>query len=76
MVVSEALRLYPVSDRIRRTSKKDAEINGMLIPKGTVVIIPVFTLHRDPKYWREPEEFRPERYEDSERGNGHRIRLL
>lgn len=76
MVVSEALRLYPVSGRIRRTSKKDAEINGMLIPKGTLVIIPVFTLHRDPKYWQEPEEFRPERYEDSERGNGHRIRLL
>ncbi|XP_041504190.1 cytochrome P450 3A13-like [Microtus oregoni] len=62
MVVSEALRLYPVSDRIRRTSKKDAEINGMLIPKGTVVIIPVFTLHRDPKYWPEPEQFRPERF--------------
>ena len=76
MVVSEALRLYPVSDRIRRINKKDAEIDGMIIPKGTVVIIPVFTLHRDPKYWPEPEEFRPERYEDSERGNVHRIRLL
>nr|XP_048287750.1 cytochrome P450 3A5-like isoform X2 [Myodes glareolus] len=62
MVVSEALRLYPVANRVSRTSKKDAEINGMLIPKGTVMIIPVFALHRDPKYWPEPEEFRPERF--------------
>ena len=76
MVVSEAMKLYPVTNRVNRVNKKDAEINGMLIPKGTVVVIPVFALHRDPKYWPEPEEFRPERYEDSERGNVHRIRLL
>ena len=61
MVVSEAMRLYPVTNRVNRVSKKDAEINGMLIPKGTVVVIPVFALHRDPKYWPEPEQFRPER---------------
>ena len=76
MVVSEAMRLYPVANRVSRINKKDAEINGMLIPKGTVVIIPVFALHRDPKYWSEPEEFRPERYEDPEKGNVHLIRLL
>ena len=71
MVVSEAMRLYPVANRVSRINKKDAEINGMLIPKGTVVIIPVFALHRDPKYWSEPEEFHPERYEDPEKGNVH-----
>ncbi|KAK7798369.1 hypothetical protein U0070_018539 [Myodes glareolus] len=62
MVVSETMRLYPVANRVSRINKTDAEINGMLIPKGTVVIIPVFALQRDPKYWPEPEEFRPERF--------------
>ncbi|XP_037054366.1 cytochrome P450 3A9-like isoform X3 [Peromyscus leucopus] len=62
MVVNETMRLYPVATRVNRLSKKDAEINGVLISKGTVVVIPVFVLHRDPKYWPDPEEFRPERF--------------
>ncbi|XP_057620705.1 cytochrome P450 3A6-like [Chionomys nivalis] len=62
MVLNETLRLYPNGYRINRVSKKDAEINGVFIPKGTQVCIPIFVLHRDPKYWPEPEEFRPERF--------------
>ncbi|XP_075831507.1 cytochrome P450 3A6-like [Microtus pennsylvanicus] len=62
MVVSEAMRLYPVANRVSRINKKDVEINGILIPKGTVVIMPVYALHQDPKYWPEPEQFRPERF--------------
>ncbi|KAL6031641.1 hypothetical protein STEG23_000575 [Scotinomys teguina] len=64
MVVNETLRLYPVGGRLERICKKDVEINGVLIPKGTVVIVPTFALHKDPKCWPEPEEFRPERYRD------------
>ncbi|OBS73242.1 hypothetical protein A6R68_12181, partial [Neotoma lepida] len=60
MVVNETMRLCPVSSRINRLSKKDAEINGVFIPKGTLVVIPIFILHQDPKYWPEPEEFCPE----------------
>ncbi|CAO2630198.1 Cytochrome P450 3A6 [Lemmus lemmus] len=62
MVLNETMRLYPVGYRINRVSKKDAEINGVFIPKGTQVGIPIFVLHRDPKYWPAPEEFRPERF--------------
>nr|XP_042125964.1 cytochrome P450 3A41-like [Peromyscus maniculatus bairdii] len=68
MVVNETMRLHPVAIRLNRLNKKDAEINGVFIPKGTQVAIPVFVLHRDPKYWPDPEEFRPERYEDTEKG--------
>ncbi|XP_021018890.1 cytochrome P450 3A13 [Mus caroli] len=62
MVVNETLRLYPIAGRLERVCKTDVEINGVFIPKGTVVIIPTFALHKDPKYWPEPEEFRPERF--------------
>jgi cytochrome P450 family 3 subfamily A len=69
MVVSEVLRLYAIGNRIERICKKDVEIKGVHIPKGTGVMIPVFALHRDPKYWPNPEEFHPERYEDPKGGN-------
>ncbi|XP_036028239.1 cytochrome P450 3A13-like [Onychomys torridus] len=71
MVVNETMRLYPVIGRINRLSKEDAEINGVFIPNGTLVTIPIFVLHRDPKYWPEPEEFHPERFskENKERIN-------
>ncbi|XP_030433732.1 cytochrome P450 3A9-like [Gopherus evgoodei] len=62
MAVSETLRLFPFGGRIERVCKKDVEINGVTISKGTVVMIPPYLLHRIPEYWPEPEEFRPERF--------------
>uniref|UniRef100_H0WP86 unspecific monooxygenase n=1 Tax=Otolemur garnettii TaxID=30611 RepID=H0WP86_OTOGA len=62
MVVNETLRLFPIAGRLERVCKKDVEIKGVLIPKGTVVMVPTYALHRDPKYWTEPEEFHPERF--------------
>ncbi|XP_015284767.1 PREDICTED: cytochrome P450 3A19-like [Gekko japonicus] len=62
MAVNEILRLYALGGRIERLCKKDVEINGITIPKGTVVMIPPYVLHLDPEYWPEPKEFRPERF--------------
>nr|XP_021535712.1 cytochrome P450 3A12-like [Neomonachus schauinslandi] len=69
MVLNESLRLYPISGRLERVCKKDVEISGVFIPKGTVVMVPVFTLHRDLDLWPEPEEFHPERFSKKNKDN-------
>lgn len=67
MVVNESLRLFPPGGRIERVCKKTVELNGVTIPKDMVVMIPAYVMHRDPAYWPEPEEFRPERFSKESR---------
>ncbi|XP_068940868.1 cytochrome P450 3A12-like [Petaurus breviceps papuanus] len=67
MVVNETLRLFPLGGRLERICGKTAEINGITIPKGTVVMVPVRILHHDPEYWPEPEKFCPERFDRERR---------
>uniref|UniRef100_UPI003AAC81AA cytochrome P450 3A40-like isoform X3 n=1 Tax=Centroberyx gerrardi TaxID=166262 RepID=UPI003AAC81AA len=61
-VINESLRLYPIAPRLERVAKATVEINGLVIPKDMVVMVPTWVLHRDPDLWPEPEEFKPERF--------------
>lgn len=42
MVLNETLRLYPIAIRLDRVCKQDVEIDGMLVPKGFLVNVPVY----------------------------------
>ncbi|KAM6976475.1 cytochrome P450 3A40-like [Aplochiton taeniatus] len=64
MVINESQRLYPIANRIERMTKCTVEVNGVTIPKDTVIMIPVYALHRDPVLWPEPETFKPERFSE------------
>ncbi|XP_032742557.1 cytochrome P450 3A2-like [Rattus rattus] len=74
MVFNETLRLYPVTGRLHRMCKKDIELDGVFIPKGSMVMIPLYALQHDPQHWPEPEEFRPERFSKENKGRiGHYV---
>ncbi|XP_051939749.1 cytochrome P450 4V2 [Hippocampus zosterae] len=61
-VIKEALRLFPSVPFFARSLREDTKINGYKVPSGTNAIIITYALHRDPRYFPEPEEFRPERF--------------
>lgn len=64
-VVTEAMRLYPPAWGFGREALVDCEIDGYAIPAGTTIIISPWVLHRDPRYFEGPAEFRPERWSEA-----------
>uniref|UniRef100_A0A665TZN8 unspecific monooxygenase n=1 Tax=Echeneis naucrates TaxID=173247 RepID=A0A665TZN8_ECHNA len=68
-VINESLRLYPIAQRLERVAKETVEINGIVIPKDMVVMVPVWPLQRDPQLWPEPELFKPERFSKENKGS-------
>ncbi|MCL7031221.1 hypothetical protein MKW94_010292 [Papaver nudicaule] len=66
LVIKEALRLHPpVPLLLPRETREKCTIDGYDIPMKTTVLINAKAISTDPKYWKEPDEFRPERFLDS-----------
>lgn len=62
--ISESIRIYSPFSRIERTADSDYSLGdtGLTIPKGMIVGIPIYAMHRDPKFFPEPEKFIPDRF--------------
>jgi len=63
-VIAESMRLFPPVYVIGREATADLELGGFLVKRGYTVLMSQWVNHRDPKYFPEPEEFRPERWEN------------
>ncbi|XP_034043668.1 cytochrome P450 4V2-like [Thalassophryne amazonica] len=61
-VIKESLRLFPSVPFFARRLSEDCNINGFKVPQGANAIVITYTLHRDSRYFPEPEEFQPERF--------------
>jgi cytochrome P450 len=61
-VIEETLRLYPPVWLMPRKSIENDWIGGYEIPAGSGVLLCIYLLQRHPAYWKQPLEFRPERF--------------
>jgi cytochrome P450 len=61
-VLHEALRLCPPAAAVARTAMADIEVDGYRLPAGTVAIVGIYAMHRDPALWEDPLRFDPDRF--------------
>ncbi|EFN77005.1 cytochrome P450 9e2 [Harpegnathos saltator] len=73
-VLMESLRMYPPFVLIDRKCARDFELpptltnaKPFIVKKGQDVLIPIYGLHHDPKYFEEPEKFNPDRFVDEQK---------
>lgn len=69
-VIKESLRLRPVVPVVARRLRAQVELAGHEIPAGSVLMVSVHLLHRDPRLYEDPDEFRPERFLEGEHEGG------
>jgi cytochrome P450 len=62
MILLESMRLYPPAWAIGRRALAEHRVDGEVIPERAVVVVSPFLVHHDPRWWPEPEAFRPERW--------------
>ncbi|XP_059157153.1 cytochrome P450 3A8-like isoform X2 [Physella acuta] len=61
-VIYESLRMFPPSPDITRRAKETRNFNGMTIPKGVTIFIPIYKIVKDPEYFPDPYKFDPDRF--------------
>ena len=75
-VVKESQRLCPPAAAVNRQCREDYKFNGIHIPAGTEVVIPIYALHHDPSAWEDPEKFDPERFRGERKDTRHPFQFV
>ncbi|XP_077223685.1 xanthotoxin 5-hydroxylase CYP82C4-like isoform X2 [Tasmannia lanceolata] len=61
-IFKETMRLYPAPLAVPHSATEDCQVDGFHVPAGTLVMVNLWKLQRDPRVWSDPLEFRPERF--------------
>lgn len=62
--LEEAMRIFPPVYVIDRVVREDDQIGDLHLKKGSLVLMSVYELHRFSSFWKDPEQFRPERFSE------------
>ncbi len=63
-VVLETMRLYPAAYMMGRQAVAACDLGGYRLPAGATVLMAQWIMHRDPRWFDEPERFQPDRWAD------------
>jgi len=61
-VLTESMRLFPPAWALGRQAIDDYKVEGYNIPKGSIILMSQYVMHRDPRYFPEPDRFYPDRW--------------
>lgn len=67
MVLAESMRLYPPAWAMGRQATEEIELGPYLLPAGSYVFFSQYMIQRNPEFWPEPLQFRPERFTPEEK---------
>ncbi len=62
MVLAESMRLYPPAWALGRLSINDYKVDGYVVPSGSLLLLSQYVMHRDPRYYPDPQRFDPQRW--------------
>lgn len=75
-VLEESLRLYPPSVVLPRQANGPDTLGGYAVPTDAAVLISQFVVHRHPEFWKEPEQFDPDRFQPEQVAERHRFAFV
>jgi cytochrome P450 len=76
-VFAESMRLFPPAWAVGRLAIDEHQFGEFTVPRNSLVLASPWVTHRDPRFWDEPEAFRPERWlETSVKEAGQRFRYF
>ena len=61
-VIKESMRLFPPAWIVTREAIEDVQINGYTIPEGSVLLVNIYGIHHNGRFFPDPEHFDPERF--------------
>lgn len=68
-IIKESMRLHSPAWAIDRQALENDRFGEYSWPKGTFIILYISGLHRNPRYWNDPDSFIPERFDDENAKN-------